>query len=664
MCARIDFEVVHRPNGNFAVHGVQEENHRRTAPAPAADSTVLPRQTHARRYFTVPLLGILTCVGISLFSTHAAAANQPPTVRFIEPAPNVGLISPASFTLSAAGADVDGTVTRLTFALNGSALGIANSNFATLPVRLLILGNYRFTVTATDNQGATATTNLDLVIKSAPSVTLGVPSANARLTNATSVISGTASDSRGISRVEYAVNDSSFRPALGTEQWLAPIEFDPGTNFVRVRVLDLYGNSSPTNTRTFFQVVPSPISLNVSGSGSLLRLTNGQILDLNRGYRVSAAPAPGFVFSNWTGSLSSPRRDLGFLMRSNFNLTAHFVPNPFTSASGTYHGLIVETNSPRYESSGDFVLQLSSAGRYSASLHLAGQHLRLTGSANLNGKATNVIDRPGRTPVVVTWTFDLHGQDSVAGEVSDGVWQADLKGDRATFSSTGHATPLAGRYTLAIAPTAAPGAPSGDGWASVSILPNGTVTASGSLPDGSRFASSSPVSRNGDWPLYLPLYKKLGAFIGWIHFDFNAPFDDLRGTPVWFRPAQPGTTAFPDGFTNATVLTGSRYLSAIDPDDRVLQLTNGNVVLVGIGLSQSWTNPVTFGPRSVTNTGPNRLFVSVAPATGLFKGTFIDPILQKTVPFSGVLLQKSTNGAGHFLTPTAHGRAGIESVSQ
>lgn len=660
MHAPIDLEVAHRPKCRPAVHGAEDGNHhRRRSSAFVANSSILSSQIRARRLFIAPLLAILACVGISLFSTRAAAANQPPTVRFIEPARNSGLISPASFTLSAAGADVDGTVTRLSFALNGSALGIANSNSATLPVRLLILGNYRFTVTATDDQGATATTNLDLVIKSAPSVNLAIPGANARLTNATNVISGTASDSRGIARVEYAVNDDSFQPALGTERWLAPIALNPGTNVVRVRALDLYGNSSTTNTRTFFQVVPSPIALYIAGSGSIQRLTNGQILDLNRRYRVSAAPAPGFVFSNWTGSIISPTRDLGFLMQSNFNLTAHFVPNPFNGANGSYRGLIIETNGPRYESSGDFVLQLSSAGRYSATVRLAGQQSRATGTLDLNGKATNVIARPGRTPVVINWTFDLHGQDSVAGLVSDGIWQAELKGARATFSSTGQATPLAGRYTLTIAPTAAPDAPSGDGWASLSISANGTVTASGSLPDGNRFASSSTLARNGECPLYLPLYKNRGALVGWLHFDLNAPFDDLRGPPVWFRPAQPGSTSFPDGFTNTTVFTGSRYLPPIAPEDRILQLTNANVILTGTGLSQSWTNAVTFGPRSVTNTSPSRLSVSVAPATGLLKGTFIDPALQQTIPFNGVLLQKSTNGSGYFLTPTAHGRVSL-----
>ncbi len=643
MHARIDTPFALPPNGRLADDGV-----------------------HARHRLSMAWFGAWLFLGLLLHFPHpAAAANQPPTVRFIEPAPHTGLISPASFTLNAVGADVDGTVTRLTFALNGSALGIANGDAAALPIRLLILGNYHFTVIATDDQGANATNTLDLVVKSAPAVSIGAPGANARLLDATNLISGTASDSYGVARVDYSVNADSFRPAVTflpavATPWLALVQFEPGTNVVRVRALDPYGNSSPTNTRTFFQVVPSPIALNTVGSGSILRLTNGQILELNRGYRVSAIPAPGFVFSNWTGSISSPKRDLDFLMQSNFNLTAHFVPNPFNDAKGTYRGLIVDTNGPQYESSGDFVLQLSPAGRYTASLRLAGERLPAIGTVDLTGQATNVIDRRGRSPIIVTWTFDLHGGNSVFGSVSDGLWQAGLKGDRAAFSSPGQATPLAGRYTLAIAPTAAPAAPTGNGWASVSILGNGTVTASGSLPDGIKFAANSTVTGDGDWPLYLPLYKNLGALAGWLHFDRDGPSDDLRGAPIWFRPAQPGTTSFADGFTNVTVLTGSRYTSPSAPNDRILELANANVILTGTGLSQSWTNPISFGPRSVTNHGPNRLSVSVAPASGLFKGTFTDPILQQIIPFNGALLQKSTNGSGYFLTPTTHGRVRIE----
>jgi hypothetical protein len=50
------------------------------------------------------------------------------------------------------------------------------------------------------------------------------------------------------------------------------------------------------------------------------------------------------VFSNWTGNVSSASPKLSFLMESNMVLQANFVPNPFVTVSGAFHGLFYETN--------------------------------------------------------------------------------------------------------------------------------------------------------------------------------------------------------------------------------------------------------------------------------------------------------------------------------
>jgi hypothetical protein len=62
----------------------------------------------------------------------------------------------------------------------------------------------------------------------------------------------------------------------------------------------------------------------------------------------------------------------------------------------------------------------------------------------------------------------------------------------------------------------------------------------------------------------------------------------------------------------------------------------------------------------VTNTGPHTLTATLAPATGLFKGTFLDTNTSRTMTFSGALLQKSTNGAGYCLGTNLSGAVVIE----
>src|SRR5689334_21775736 len=207
--------------------------------------------------------------------------NELPAVVITDPADNAGLIAPATFLLQAAATDVDGVVTQLAFQRDTTTLGVATTNPAAVPVRSLGVGTYRFTVTATDDRGGTRSTNIDLVVKTLPTVTIGTPGAGARLTAVTNIASGTASDTRGLAAVEYSVNAGPYQTATGTAQWLSALVLPPGTNVLRVRAVDIFGHRSATNSRSFFQVVTSALALDVTGSGTVSGLTNGQILEIH-----------------------------------------------------------------------------------------------------------------------------------------------------------------------------------------------------------------------------------------------------------------------------------------------------------------------------------------------------------------------------------------------
>jgi hypothetical protein len=306
-------------------------------------------------------------------------------------------------------------------------------------------------------------------------------------------------------------------------------------------------------------------------------------------------------------------------------------------------------------------VRVTSTGNYKATLRLAGRRYAAKGKLDLEGKATNVIVRLETSPLAIHWNVDLHGLDQIIGTVSDGIWLSALVGDRALFNATTNPAPLSGRYTFMLPGSSMTGAPDADGWGTLNVSTGGSGLASGSLPDGTRFRYKAPISRNGAWPLYAPLYLTKGSLIGWLHFDTNAPLDDVSGLVAWFRPAQPGAQYYPAGFTNVSLLTGSRYVAPASSTDRVLAMTNGVLSLSGGNLSQVWVNDFVLEANNyVSNASSNKLTVIISLSSGLFQGTFLDTGASRTVSFSGALLQKSTSGAGFFLGTDQAGRVQIE----
>lgn len=609
------------------------------------------------------LVAILTdTLGDKSTNSVSIIVNELPSLAITNPADGDGLIAPATFTLQATAADTDGSVTQVQFFRGTTSLGVVTNAPYNVEVRNLGSGSYTFAAVATDNLGGTTRETIDLLVKQRPTISFTAPAAGARLFAVTNLLTGTASDSVGVAAVEFSLNGSAFASANGTNTWNTPLVLPPGTNALRVRAIDAFGNLSLTNARSFFQVVTSVLTLTIQGVGTVSGAVNGQGLEVARGYRLVATPGTGYSFSNWTGQASGILPALDFLMQSNMTVQANFVPNPFLRVGGTYNGLFFETNEVRHESSGDLRLKVSASGRYSASLRLAGQRLSASGQLNLEGKATNVIVRTGTNSLTVRWAVDLQGLDQVTGTITDGNWLAELLGDRTLFNATTNPAALAGRYTFALPGSLATGTPEGAGYGTLKVTTSGSVSGAGSLADKTKFSRKVPLSKNGAWPLYAPLYRTKGSLIGWLRFDTNAPLDDLSGLVDWFKLTQPDMVYYPAGFTNQTTLLGSRYVAPSNSTTRVLALTNGAAILTGGNLSQAWTNDFILGSNNrVTNTSPNKFSTTLSLGTGLFKGSFLDTNVARTASFSGALLQKSTNGFGYFLGTNQSGRVLIES---
>ena len=533
--------------------------------------------------------------------------------------------------------------------IEGVSFGIAAEGWATLDDLLI---------------GSTST-NADRTI---PTLTITSPSAGTRLTNDTVTFQGTAGDNAGVALVEYRIENAAgvtaYQPAIGTLQWSAVFpNLSPGTNVVRVRAKDVAGNFSTVAARSVVFVVVSPLTVRITGVGTVTPALDGQLLEVGRNFTLAAKPGPGFVFSNWTGVLPpSASPTLTFVMRSNLTLSANFVANPFPLVAGSFAGLFSEEDNVRQNSSGFFTFVATASGVYSGSLLLNGAKLPVSGQLNLEGNATNLIGLRGGEPMSVVWAVNLQRGNQVTGIVSSASWHAKLVGDRAVFNARSQPAPWIGKYTFVIPGTNQPALPEGDGFGTATMDAGGKVTFNGTLADGTKVSASAPVSQAGYFPLYAAPYQKRGSILSWVIFDTNRPSDDLHGLMSWIRPPGSSPNSYTNGFEVDSVLTGSLYLAPVGASNRVVNIVDGVVTLSGAGLVEPSANAVVFGPNNkVTNAGPNKLALTPTASSGLFKGTFTQTGTTERVNFSGAVLQKSRQGAGFFLRANQSGRVEIKS---
>jgi hypothetical protein len=176
-----------------------------------------------------------------------------------------------------------------------------------------------------------------------PNLAFTSPSGNERLSNATVMAAGKASDGRGVAGVWLRLNDGEWQLANGTTNWTAALQLTAGTNWLRAYAVDGTGNKSLTNSRSFFLVVKGLLTLQVFGDGIIMEVLRGGALtpyldgqprELGRSYAVRALAGPDSIFAGWSGDVESGQATLTFLMRTNLFLQGNFIPNPFIGLKG------------------------------------------------------------------------------------------------------------------------------------------------------------------------------------------------------------------------------------------------------------------------------------------------------------------------------------------
>ena len=168
-----------------------------------------------------------------------------------------------------------------------------------------------------------------------------------------------------------------------------------------------------------------------------------------------------------------------------------------------------------------------------------------------------------------------------------------------------------------------------------------------------------PLSKNGRWPLYVPLYGGQGARWSWLTFT-NA--SELGGDVAWMNPGQ-NAKYYPAGFSLDAQAVGWRY-HAPGNGTNVLGLTastNLTLTLAGGGLAEGITNRIALAinGKVITASGP-KLNLTFTPSTGAFTGSVVNPATAKPVSFGGVVLQGAGLGCGFFLGTSESGAVRLE----
>jgi hypothetical protein len=322
---------------------------------------------------------------------------------------------------------------------------------------------------------------------------------------------------------------------------------------------------------------------------------------------------------------------------------------------GTYTALICQPGTVTAAGSGLLTLKTTTRATWSGKLQFGGRTYSGSGKFDPAGHTQVTIKRPGMTALTLDMQLRPEDPDLVLGSVSDGATSAILSGARAAATGGGK-SPFAGKYTLAIPGQPEPAAaPNGDGYGIVSVAGNGKLKIAGALADGTKFTQSVALDKAGAWPLYLQLYGRKGVALGMMGFAAGQS-GPISGTVGWAKPPQPGSRYYGAGFNTTADVVSSVY-SAPTRGGSIIPLTDGELQLSGGELHTTIRQAVRLEANNViTDTQGKKLGITFTTGNGLTRGRITETSTNRTISFSGVVLQNQSRSAGFFLGSATSGQ--------
>jgi hypothetical protein len=523
-------------------------------------------------------------------------------------------------------------------------------------------GSAVITVTVNDNQGSNniVTRTFNFIVNARPMIT---PISNQTIsTNSNTGPLGFVIGDRETPAANLIMFAASSVPSLiptnnvvfgGSDSnrtvTVTPLLTQSGTANITLTVSDGSAVSNITFQVTVLGPPVAPTGLQIIGGGSL---TGGvgpnSILNVGQTYTLTAVPDVGEVFAGWSGSYTSSSPKLTFTYQTNMSIQAHFVHSPYIPIAGRYNGLFYEDAQINLPTSGFFSINVTPAGTYSGSLTIGVKKYPFTGKLPLNNLGTNRLVLAG-IPVIMD--FEPQG-DTITGHITSGSWVSTMRGDPCKFNSSNNPAPYFGKYTMVIPGT--PGdelLPAGHGVGTPSVNGSGMVAFGGTLADGTKFTSSAYLSPNGEWPLYIPLYKGKGSVLSWMTFA-NRANDDINGALSWIKQPNASPKIYRGGFLYECEAIGSLF-TAPAVGSNILPMTSGQMTFDGGNLGAGFVNSIGFGTNShLINYSSNSLTATFSTAKGTILGKVKAPnssAKAKPTTFNGVVLQKANAAYGFLL---------------
>lgn len=312
---------------------------------------------------------------------------------------------------------------------------------------------------------------------------------------------------------------------------------------------------------------------------------------------------------------------------------------------GTYNGLFLSDDGAD-DTSGGFSLTLNRSKVFSGVLLQHGFRHAFTG--RMPDKGTTI-------PVAGGFTLTLHpvisgDYDTIHGSVQSAKGQSMLMSRHTRPAYLGSA-PQLGKHTLAL-PTADGDAasPNGSGFGNVNVAANGNVSLSSIFADDTPSLSASTLTKNGEWPVYIPLYKGAGSIAGWLNMS-NTVSGSCTGVLHWNKTATYGKY-HPKPFHTKIPVVGSTF--AVPTSGVGVNLNNASVLLKSASQDVQVTQTDGMTGNTVTFDGSNGSATFKA-TTGRFSGQHYNPATKVLSPIKGVVLQQQQLAAGYFLAKTNSG---------
>ena len=292
----------------------------------------------------------------------SVVANATPTVSITAPSGGGTYFAPATISVAASAADVDGSVARVDFYANGAAIGSATTAPYTALWSGISAGTYAITAVATDNRGAQTTSSpISISVLAGPALTVTggldgstVNDDSVRITGHVTAPANSAVNVAG----RIALVDTSGNFSLNN------LSLAPGTNAIVATITSQDGQSS-TQTINITRSGTSPFQVTVDPDQGFAPLTTrftvtnrgnvafGSVeLDLEDNGTVDFTAFP-FYFVNgvlimqatyangaWTAAVRVKDTSGNVIHTSKFTVIAH-TPTAFEGVlRGVYTGML------------------------------------------------------------------------------------------------------------------------------------------------------------------------------------------------------------------------------------------------------------------------------------------------------------------------------------